>query len=225
MNWLFTYVEATVLTVCLLIISYVVACMSISHRSLGRAAAKALGIIAWFVAIFELAHAGVFDGHNPNATTALLMALGIPLVVGALWGLSGLAREFVSELPVGSLSTIQTYRLTGVVFFVALQGGVIPQWLGLWGGIGEMTIGVSAPIIGLMLARAEDPTYRLAKIWNVLGILELAALAIAVALNAHGSSYFLTLYPLVLFTVFILPTSIVLHLLSLTRIQLASQSV
>jgi hypothetical protein len=150
MNWLFTYVEATVLAVCLLIISYFVACTSMSHRSLGRAAAKAVGVIAWFTTIFELAHAGIFEGHRPESTTTILLALAVPLVVGGLWDLSGKARAFVSELPVGSLAAIQAYRLTGVVFFVALQGGVLPAWLGLWGGIGEMTIGVSAPIIGLM---------------------------------------------------------------------------
>jgi hypothetical protein len=225
MNWLPIYVEASILGTCLLIIAYFAACVAMARTSLWAAVGKSVGVIVWFVTVFELAHAGVFEGHEPNARLYILLAFAIPLVIGGLWSITAAGRDFVTELPTGSIAGILAVRLNGVVFLLALAGGALPLWLGLWAGMHEMLVGVAAPLMALVAARGDNRVFRAGKIFNITAILHTTAIGVTAAWLADGSSFAMTVHPLVLYTVFMMPAAIVLHLLSLAKVRLlASQT-
>ncbi|HEY2824034.1 MAG TPA: hypothetical protein VGI83_00665 [Gemmatimonadales bacterium] len=225
MNWLAIYVEASVLGICLLIIAYFAACVAMSRASLWAAVAKSLGVIAWFVAVFELAHTGIFEGSQPGARMYILLALGVPLVIGGLWSLTDNARDFVAELPTGSIAAILAVRLNGVVFLIALLNDSVPTWLGLWAGLHEMFVGVISPVMALAAARGDRRVFSVGRVVNITCILHTTAIGVTAAWLCDGAGFFMTVHPLVLYTVFVMPASIVLHLLSLTKIRLTRQIV
>src|SRR6185295_13809567 len=167
MNWLPVWVEGTILGACMLIIAYFAACVAMSRVSLWAAVAKSLAMIVWFVVIFELAHAGIFEGNQPNAKLYILLAFAIPLVVGGLWSVTDNGRDFVSELPVGSLAGILAVRLTGAVFLIALLNDAVPTWLGLWAGLHETMVGVVAPAMAFVAARGDRRVFKAGRIFNV----------------------------------------------------------
>jgi hypothetical protein len=65
--------------------------------------------------------------------------------------------------------------------------------------------------------------FRAGKIFNITCILHTMAIGMTAAWLANGDGFFLTVHPLVLYTVFVMPACIVLHLLSLAKVRLQMQ--
>ena len=95
-------------------------------------------------------------------------------------------------------------------------------------GIGDIAIGLLAPIVGVAYARAPHNAATLVAGWNVFGILDLViavgtgfatAPSLLQPIEVQPTSDLMTVLPMVLIPVYLVPLSIVLHLASLAKLR------
>src|SRR5688500_10471576 len=111
-------------------------------------------VVAWFGLAFALARAGAFE---TDAATTLPPALAPAIVIPTLLGCALLAlapaRRAIDRVPLHWLVGVQAYRVAGGVFLIAwLQHDVPPQFA-LPAGIGDVLVGIAAPLVALSLVR------------------------------------------------------------------------
>ena len=94
-------------------------------------------------------------------------------------------------------------------------------------GVGDILVGLSAPVVGLAYARAPHKAAGLVAAWNVLGLLDLIdALGLGFltapsrfAFEVQPTSDLMTVLPLLLVPVYLVPLFFVLHLASLAKLR------
>jgi hypothetical protein len=183
---------------------------------------------AWLAGIWALALNGTF---LPGATRIPLLPLAIlgPLLLG----LPALLRsrrigELLDAMPPSWLVGVQIYRVLGGTFLVAWMAGGPPAVFALPAGIGDLLTGLLALPVAAALQSDPAQGRRLAWSWNGLGLLDLVTAITLGALTAPGPLQLLALdhpnllvgaYPNVLIPAFIVPSSIMLHALSLRQLR------
>jgi hypothetical protein len=205
--------------------------------SLGRAKANRrrivsiIGIVlfAWlFLALF-LGWQGIFRSALNQQVPSIALAIGIPILVGALFirG-SKLARGIIAEVPQSQLVAFQFYRVLGVIFLVLSAAGQLPGIFALPAGWGDVMVGLTAIMVGARVARSDHD--QLVILWNWLGLSDLTIAIVTGFLSAPSRYQLFSLdspnvligsFPLVMIPIFAVPLSIVLHLASLSKIRAA----
>lgn len=193
-------------------------------RALGLSAAILLG---WLAIAIGLSGAGFYHvtaGGIPTIQYGLLF----PILIGVLliWR-SKLARRILEAVPQPWLVGVQLYRALGVVFLILYAAGHLPALFAWPAGVGDIAIGLSAPIVAYAYARAPRENAGAVRTWNVLGILDLVIAVTTGFLTApsliapfefHPSSELITVLPMVMIPVYLVPLSIVLHIASLVKL-------
>jgi len=194
------------------------------------------GVIAWFAAAFLLAHGGVYE-TTPDSAMPPAIAAGIvipTLLACALLALAP-ARRAIGRLPLHWLVGVQTYRVVGGVFLIALAQGDVPAEFALPAGIGDVLIGLAAPYVAVRLARdGVERAWGWVAGWCALGLLDLVVAVGMGFLTAPSAvqqlalgdpNAAITAYPLVLIPTFAVPASIALHVYVLARLRRRPQAV
>ena len=211
----------------------VVAGIAYAARRLHRPAVLwigAGGVVAWFGLAFALARSGAFE---TDAATTLPPAIAPAIVIPTLLGCALLAlapaRRAIDRVPLHWLVGVQAYRVAGGVFLIAwLQHDVPPQFA-LPAGIGDVLVGIAAPLVALSLVRGGAALARTRVLaWCALGILDLVVAVTCGFLTAPSvfqqlalddPNAAITSYPLVLIPIFAVPVSIVLHVYVIARLR------
>jgi hypothetical protein len=185
----------------------------------------------WAAVIWSAAINGLF---RPGAVPAPLLPLAIfvPVLVGApilLW--SKRMGQVVDAMPATWLVALQLYRVFGVVFLVTWARGLLPGVFALPAGTGDFLTGLFALPVAFALAAGTAEGRRWAVAWNVFGLVDFA---IAVGMGLITSPGPLQLivpsvpnigggaYPTVMIPAFAVPSSILLHVLSLRQLRRAA---
>jgi hypothetical protein len=120
-----------------------------------------------------------------------------------------------------------TLRILGVVFLILMIQGHLPAVFALPAGLGDIAIGVAAPLLARRLARGS--THRAAVVrFHLLGILDLVVAAGIATLVTFGlldvtpSTEALRLLPLALVPTAAVPLAVVLHLVCLRQLRRSS---
>jgi hypothetical protein len=184
-----------------------------------------VSFLAWFVLIFILGAQGAFVAQQGAPPLALLIGLSAPLILFLLgyWTIRPL-REFVLSADLRLIVGIQAWRWAGFGFLALYAHGVLPGIFAWPAGLGDMAVGVTAPLVLSGLLRR--PGFAAGKrfvVWNLLGILDLAvavsigALVPLLAPNFYGavSTSPMAQLPLVLIPAYLVPTFLILHLTAL----------
>ena len=146
-----------------------------------------------------------------------------------LIALSPSLRRAIAAASLPALVGVQLYRVIGLLFLIVLALGQLPAHFAEPAGWGDIAVGVSAPLIGIALARGLDGARGLAIGWNVLGLLDLV---MAVGM---GTGFLAPLlmpelgprvppaaamgaFPLIVVPAFTVPVSVLLHLVALRRL-------
>jgi len=182
----------------------------------------------WLAVVWSAAIAGMFRlGASP--VPLLPIAIFLPVIVGMPILLrSKRLGQVLDAMPPTWLIALQLYRVFGSVFLVGWARGVIPGVFALPAGIGDVTTGLLAVPVAIALASGTLEGRRAAILWNVFGLLDFAvAVGIGLAItpgplqliapsipNATGG-----LYPNVMIPAFAVPSSILLHALSLRQLR------
>ena len=183
-------------------------------------------LLGWLAVTVGLGAFGVYHVDSTEVPT-IQYAILLPIVIGALliW-LSETAKRVIAAVPQSWLVGVQLYRALGVIFLILYAIGKLPALFAWPAGIGDIAIGLLAPIVGIAYARARKATSLVAA-WNVFGILDLViavgtgfatALSLIQPIEVQPTSELMTVL-LVLIPVYLVPLSIVLHLASLAKLR------
>jgi hypothetical protein len=189
-------------------------------------------LVVWFAVALALAYAGVFRGQA-DRPPVIPFAIFLPIVIGLLllWR-SDAVRRLVDAVPLSWLVGIQVYRAVGVIFLLLLAEGRLSAFFALPAGVGDVTVGVLAPLVAWSYARGLRGRESLVRAWNVSGLLDLAIAVTMGFLTVPSplqpaallapSSALLTVFPLAMVPAFAVPVSVILHAAALMKLRRAA---
>jgi hypothetical protein len=184
-------------------------------------------LAVWFAVALWLSWVGAFGGSSSRIPT-IQYGLLAPIFLG--WWLlrSRSGRRLLSAIPPQWLIGVQVFRTLGVVFLTLYAAHRLPGAFAWPAGVGDVLVGVFAPLVALRYARRPLETVRRAVAWNVLGLIDLT---VAVGMGFLTSPSPLQLlafdapneligvFPLALVPVFLVPLAVILHLASLMQLR------
>ena len=179
--------------------------------------------VAWTAAIN-----GVFR-TGASALPLLPLTIFLPVIIGApLLLLSKRVGQLLDVMPTAWLVALQLYRVFGSQWLAYWLRGLLPGLWALPAGTGDVLTGLFAVPAAIALATGTAEGRKAAILWNIFG---LADVAVAIILGMiispgpfqliipNGSSIGLSGYPNVLTPAFVVPSSILLHALSLRQLR------
>jgi hypothetical protein len=195
----------------------------------------AAALTVWLATVWDLAINGVFQS-DPGVVVrapALPVAIFFPLLIGLpILLLSKRIGSLLDAMPPSWLIGVQLYRILGGIFLVRWIGGELPAVFALPAGIGDLLVGVMALPVALSVAYGMPNARSSAVAWNILGILDLAIAVTMGALTTPGPLQLITpdhpnlliaTFPTVMTPAFAVPSSILLHALSLRQLRRLAQ--
>jgi hypothetical protein len=138
---------------------------------------------------------------------------------------SPVTGRIIDAVPQPWIVAVQLYRALGVIFLILYATDKLPGLFAWPAGIGDIVVGLSAPLVALAYARDPRRNADLVKAWNAFGILDLVV-AVSTGFMTTPSVLFsyeppnelISVFPLVLIPVYLVPLSILLHLASLKKL-------
>src|SRR5215470_5973022 len=133
----------------------------------------ALLLLGWFIVAMFTSLAG---SYRPPAGSAPTIQYGllIPIVLGVLlfeaWPL---LRRTLAIIPNSWLVGFQTYRALGIIFLILYAGEHLPGLFALPAGIGDVLVGILAPVVAAAYARSPQANRLSVRLWNLFGITDL----------------------------------------------------
>ena len=144
-----------------------------------------------------------------------LVVFGPPLAFLVLLAVWPPVQRFVASLDLRLLTLAQTVRVLGFVFLPLMADGTLPPSFALPAGLGDVFIGVTAPLVAYQVVPRLPGSRGIFVAWTILGILDLLLAVSAGLLNAGGAAP-LGRLPLSLFPTLIVPLALIMHLESLS---------
>ena len=199
-----------------------------ARRSAATVGATVIAVLfAWVATSTLLASAGVYE--SGLVFDGSLVALVLPAALLAM--LAGtqqpaIARALAVPGTAARLAYPQTLRIEGGVFLLAFALGQLPAAFALPAGLGDIAIGLAAPIVGRRLAAGGSR--RLGVWFNILGIADLINAVTLGVIAGAGAAHLLhvtpdtvgvTELPLMLIPTTAVPLALVLHIVSLRRLR------
>jgi hypothetical protein len=187
-------------------------------------------LAVFYVAALLPSRSGFYHGDGSGSGIPTIQyGLLTPIVIGTLLFLWWRPfRRALDTVPQSWLAGIQLYRAEGVIFLLLYATGRLPAWFALPAGIGDVCVGLLAPLVAIAQARKWRHADRFLRLWNRLGIADLIIAVTAGMLTSpsplhiftfHPPNELISQYPLVMIPVFLVPLSILLHLASLQRLR------
>jgi hypothetical protein len=187
----------------------------------------ALLFLGWLALVFVLGARGAFVAAQGAPPLALLIGLLAPLAL-FFFGYSTIrpVREFVLSADLRLIVGMQAWRWAGFGFLTLYTYAVLPGIFAWPAGLGDMAIGMTAPLVlAALLRRPDFAASKRFVAWNVSGILDLVvavsigALVPLLAPNFYGvvSTAPMARLPLVLIPTYLVPTFLMLHATALLQ--------
>jgi hypothetical protein len=181
----------------------------------------------WFAVAWSGAVNGVFM-TGAESLPLLPAAILLPVIVGVPLLLSSTrVGQVLDAMPASWLVALQLYRVFGSWFVAAWLRGVAPVIPALPAGLGDILVGVLAVPAAIAVAAGTVQGRRVATAWNLLGLTDFA-IAITLGMLTTPGRFQLIVpavpsfnagnYPDVLTPAFVVPSSILLHALSLRQL-------
>lgn len=188
----------------------------------------ALTLIGWFLLTGALASFGAYRADAGRIPT-IQYGIFIPILIGGwlIWRSPRLAR-ILDAVPQHWLTGVQIYRALGVIFLILYGTGKLPGVFAWPAGLGDVLVGVLAPVVAVAYARDPHQNADLVSVWNLFGIADLIVAVTAGMLTSPSPlqlfafdlpNELVSLFPLVLVPTFLVPVSVLLHLASLRKLR------
>ena len=182
----------------------------------------------WFAVAWSAAINGAFI-TGASRLPLLPLAIFLPVMIGApLLLLSKRVGQVLDAMPASWLVALQLYRVFGSQWLVYWLLGLQPGLWALPAGTGDMLTGLFAVPAAIALASGTIEGRKAAMLWNFFG---LADFVVAITLGMIISpgpfqlivpdlpNFNTGVYPNVLTPAFVVPSSILLHALSLRQLR------
>lgn len=180
-------------------------------------------LLLWLVLANVMGSVGIFAERN-FTLFVWLFGFGVPYLGMKAINSSKTFGMVVDALPNHLIIGIQIYRLLGVVFLFLYLDGLMPAEFAFPSGIGDIVVGITAPLVAFLFLKKSRHAARAGKLWNYAGIADLVLALIMGALTAPTLLQSLSFdlpntliisYPLVTVPTFAVPFAFLLHLVSL----------
>ena len=182
-------------------------------------------LATWFLAVTAAAVAGAWlDPAIPRALGYFIPALVLSLV---LWR-AGWLQAAVQELSPAAIPWLQTLRIGGgLTLYAAWASGIAPWGWVVRAGTGDILVGLGAAAVASLLGTGLAWSRTAAIVWNVFGLVDLAHTLVRGLLSAPGPQQRIfeippnlvpAVFPFLYLPAFIVPLTILLHILSLQQL-------
>jgi hypothetical protein len=203
----------------------------------GQRRATWLAVMIPYTLWFALAWSAAIDGAfrtDASSLPVLPLAIFLPVVIGAPLLLSSKRiGQILDAMPASWLVALQLYRIFGSWALVAWLHGSLPGVFALPAGTGDTLTGLFAVPAAIAVATGTARGRRAAVIWNIFGLADFVVEITLGMITTPGplqlivpsvSSIGAGAYPGVLTPAFVVPSSILLHLLSLRQLRRRGQA-
>src|SRR5713226_1460086 len=199
-----------------------------SSRDQGRAARiSAVILIGWFGAAIALGSLGVYRGGSDRGPT-IQYGLLVPILIGALLILrSSTVARVLDAVPQHWLIGVQLDRALGIIFLILYGAGKLPGLFAWPAGLGDVLVGVLAPVVAIAYARGPRENGDLVSAWNIFGIVDLIVAVTTGFITSPSPlqlfafvlpNELISAFPLVLIPTYLVPASVLLHVASLVKL-------
>jgi hypothetical protein len=190
--------------------------------------AATIALIGWFLLTLTLASADAYRAAADRIPT-IQFGILVPILIGGLliWRSPRLAR-IIDAVPQHWLIGVQLYRALGVIFLILYAMGKMPGLFAWPAGLGDVLTGALAPVVAIAYRRGPRENADLVIAWNLFGIADFVVAVTAGMLSSPSPfqlfafdlpNELVSVFPLVLVPVFLVPVSVLLHLASLTKLR------
>jgi hypothetical protein len=185
----------------------------------------------WLAVVWNLAVSGAFQPiPGVVGLPRLPIAIFAPVIIGLIVLLrSKSIAALLDVTPVSWLIALQAYRILGGLFLVNWVNGTAPGVFAWPASIGDMLTGIMALPVALLLATGAERGRSAAIAWNIFGLLDFTIAIVTATLSSPGplqvfgldipASSLAGTYPNVLIPAFAVPSSILLHALSIRQLR------
>jgi hypothetical protein len=170
----------------------------------------------------------------PSKLPLLPLAILLPMISGVpLLLLSKRVGQLLDAMPTSWLVALQVYRAFGAQWLVFGLLGVLPALWAVPAGAGDVLTGLFAVPAAIALAAGTAEGRTAAILWNILGVVDIAVAITLGLIISPGPFQLIVLdistaglgnYPNVLTPAFVVPSSILLHALSLRQLYRRSRA-
>jgi hypothetical protein len=190
--------------------------------------AATITVVGWFFLAIALASADTYRTAADRIPT-IQYGIFVPILIGGLvvWRSRRVAR-IIDAVPQHWLIGVQLYRTLGVIFLILYAAGKLPGFFAWPAGLGDVLVGVLAPVIAIAYRRGPRANADLVIAWNLFGLADLVVAVTAGFLTSPSPFQLFAFdlpnelvrqFPLVLIPVFLVPVSVLLHLASLSKLR------
>ncbi len=175
-------------------------------------------LLWWLLAAVAVGKFQLLQRLPPPAIQAIILLLTAGLV--GLYLRFNPVRTWIDSLSLRALVLVHVTRFVGVYFLILHHRGELPYAFAVPGGWGDIVVALSALVVALA---PFAPAFRLraVRIWNVVGLLDLALVVFTAArlgLADPLSIRALTHLPLSLLPTFLVPILIATHIIIYLRL-------
>lgn len=181
----------------------------------------------WLAAAFALSLSGSLQVPAGTPPLRVLAAAAVPILVFVLWYRRSAAfRAWVLGLDLRLVVMLQAWRVIGGVFLVLLAFGLLPGLFAWPAGLGDVAVGLTAPLVALALWRRPDIAAGSGFLaWNLFGLLDFVV-AVATGTLASGAvsglvqgvtADAMSAWPLAMIPGFLVPLFAILHLVAILQ--------
>lgn len=185
-----------------------------------------VGIIIWYLAVVFLGMIGFFALRPLFAPNIIFAFIILLFAIKKILSIKALQAAF-DAVPLHLIMLVQTFRVMGVGFLSLFAMKVLPAQFAIPTGLGDVFIGIAAPIVAYIYLLQKPFSKKVAIVWNYLGIADLTmSITLGIltypeplhVISTEVSNLPIALYPLVIIPVFAVPFSALIHLFTLRRL-------
>jgi hypothetical protein len=186
----------------------------------------------WFAVAWSAAINGVFI-TGASGLPLLPLAIFLPVIIGVpVLLLSKSVGQVLDAMPATWLIALQLYRVFGSQWLVYWLHGQMPGLWALPAGAGDVLTGLFALPAAIAVAAGTAEGRNAAILWNIFGLMDFAVAVTLGMITSPGPFQLIVpnlpginagAYPNVLTPAFVVPSSIMLHALSLRQLRRRGQ--
>ena len=158
-----------------------------------------------------------------------ILAILIPAILGVTWlSLSKTFWQLISPVAHHWIILLQSFRiLMELLLWQMWMGGLVPQMMTFEGANFDILVGITAPIVALLVYKFGPRMRTTVIAWNIFGLVALTNVAIRGILSAPTAMQTLfveppntaiMVFPYVWLPAFVVPMAYLLHIVSLKKV-------